>query len=279
MASGSRCRAKRRLQAQAPAASQLVDWLTDGGDNQRTGWAKNEKILTKQNVGSLKLLWTIETGNQPRALHSLMPVLVIGQLATAAGPKQVGIVNGISTICTRFDVETGKILWQKHWTYAPPAGRGGGGGGAAVRIRRKLGFLQPGGSSDTPVIGPADAQGRRAVYFVTGDGMLHIVNAGDRRGSRAALHVPHRARAGRSRSTAASCGWRTPTPASRSRPCNLDDPQHKVMTFNAGSGGAWGRRGVTLDSTGTAWTTTGDGVYDPTSDPPRYATASSACTW
>jgi len=71
------------LAAQAPAAGQLVDWLTDGGDNQRTGWAKNEKILTKQNVGSLKLLWTMETGNQPRALHSLMPVLVISQLATA----------------------------------------------------------------------------------------------------------------------------------------------------------------------------------------------------
>ncbi len=31
---------------------------------------------------------------------------------------------------------------------------------------------------------------------------------------------------------------------------NLDDPKHKVMTFNAGSGGAWGRRGVTLDSSG-----------------------------
>ena len=24
----------------------------------------------------------------------------------------------------------------------------------------------------------------------------------------------------------------------------LDDPQHKVMNFNAGSGGAWGRRGA-----------------------------------
>ena len=36
----------------------------------------------------------------------------------------------------------------------------------------------------------------------------------------------------------------------------VDDPEHKVMTFNAGSGGAWGRRGVALDSTGTAWTTT-----------------------
>jgi outer membrane protein assembly factor BamB len=28
---------------------------------------------------------------------------------------------------------------------------------------------------------------------------------------------------------------------------------------------------VAVDSTGTAWTTTGDGVYDLTSDPPRYA--------
>jgi outer membrane protein assembly factor BamB len=51
----------------------------------------------------------------------------------------------------------------------------------------------------------------------------------------------------------------------------LDDPDHKVMTWNAGSGGAWGRRGVAVDSNGTAWTTTGDGVYDLASDPPRYA--------
>ena len=50
----------------------------------------------------------------------------------------------------------------------------------------------------------------------------------------------------------------------------VDDPSHKVMTFNAGSGGAWGRRGAAIDSSGTAWFTTGDGVYDLTSDPPRY---------
>jgi hypothetical protein len=50
----------------------------------------------------------------------------------------------------------------------------------------------------------------------------------------------------------------------------LDDSQHKVMTYNAGSGGAWGRRGAVIDSQGTAYSTTGDGVYDPTSDPPRY---------
>ena len=248
----------------------LVDWLTDGGDNQRTGWAKNEKILTKQNVGSLKLLWTLETGNQPRALHSLMPVLVVGQLATANGPRQVGIVNGVSDNLYGFDVETGKILWQQHWAYVPPAGRGGGGGGNAPLDPRKLGFLQPGGSSDTPVIGPADAQGRRPVYFVTGDGMLHIVNAATGED----LEPPYMFHTGKGWSLTLDGRtlWMANTYAGISvAAVNLDDPQHKVMTFNAGSGGAWGRRGVTLDSSGTAWTTTGDGVYDPTSDPPRYA--------
>ena len=258
------------LRAQSSNASQLVDWLTDGGDNQRTGWARNEKILTKQNVGNLKLLWTLETGNQPRALHSLMPVLVISQLATANGTRQVGIVNGISDNLYAFDVETGKILWQKHWTYDPPVGRGGGGGGNAPQDPRKLGFLQPGGSSDTPVIGPADAQGRRPVYFVTGDGMLHILNAATGED----LEPPYMFHTGKgwSLTLEGRTLWMANTYAGISvAALNLDDPKHKVMTFNAGSGGAWGRRGVTLDSSGTAWMTTGDGIYDPTSDPPRYA--------
>ncbi len=258
------------LGAQGRQPATLVDWLTDGGDNQRTGWAKNEKILTKENVGSLKLLWTLETGNEPRALHSLMPVLVIAQLATANGPRQVGIVNGISDNLYGFDVETGKIIWQKHWTYVAPAGRGGGGRGGAPEEPRRLGFLRPGGSSDTPVIGPPDAQGRRPVYFVTGEGMLHIVNAATGED----LEAPYMFHPGKgwSLTLEGRTLWMASTYAGISLAAvNLDDPQHKVMTFNAASGGAWGRRGVALDSSGAAWLTTGDGIYDPTSDPPRYA--------
>src|SRR5207244_5201545 len=79
-----------------------------------------------------------------------------------------------------FDVEAGTILWQKHWTYEVPVGRGRGGSDPAMPTEpRRLGFLRPGGSSDVPVIGPADAQGRRPVYFVTGDGVLHTLNAAD----------------------------------------------------------------------------------------------------
>src|SRR5438128_3753746 len=155
----------------------VTDWLTDGGDNQRTGWQRNETILTKKNVKNLKILWKIQTGNQVRALHSLMPVLIIGRLSTSNGAREVGIVNGISDNLYAFDVESGTILWQKHWNYTPatdnrpPA--------SSNPDPAHLGFLRPGGSSDTPVVGPPDAQGRRPVYFVTGDGMLHIVNAAD----------------------------------------------------------------------------------------------------
>jgi outer membrane protein assembly factor BamB len=250
-------------------ASNLTDYWTDGADVERSGWIKNEKILTKANVGTLKLKWKLETGNQPRALHALMPVLVIGQLNTAGGAKQVGIVNGISDNLYAFDVESGKILWQKHWDYPAPAGRGGG-GGAAPTDPKRLGFLQPGGSSDTPVIGPADAQGRRPVYFVTGDGMLHIINAADGTD----LQPPYKFYGGKgwALNLVGNTLWMQTTYGGASiAAVRIDDPEHKVMTWSAGSGGAWGRRGVAVDSNGTAWTTTGDGIYDITSDPPRYA--------
>ncbi len=252
----------------------IYDWLTDGGDNQRTGWNKQEKTLTRENVKNLKLLWKLETKNQVRALHSLMPVIVVGQLSTTSGVKQVGFLAGISDNLFAFETDTGKVLWQKHWEYPAPAGRGGGGGGAGgvqpPTDPAHLGFLRPGGSSDTPVVGPADAQGRRPIYFVTGDGMLHILNAAT--GEDLEPSYMFHTGKGWSLTLQDNVLWMANTYASDSiSAVRLDDPQHKVMNFNAGSGGAWGRRGAVIDSTGAAWTTTGDGVYDPTSDPPRYA--------
>src|SRR4051812_15915097 len=253
--------ARGPAQAGAPAPPPLIDWSTDGGDPQRTGWVRDEKILTSQNVASMKLQWKRETGNEPRALHGLMPVLVASHVQTSTGEKQLALVNGISDNVTAFDVATGKTEWRRQWDYPGQV--------VAGQDPRKLGFLRPGGSSDTPVIGPPDAQGRRPVYFVTGDGMLHILNTatGDD------LEPPYMFHIGKgwSLNLVDKVLWMANTYAGESiSAVRLDDPQHKVMNFNSGSGGAWGRRGAVIDSSGAAWTTTGDGVYDPTSDPPRY---------
>src|SRR6266446_6510336 len=120
---GSSCGAgSASAQANRPAP---LDWVTDGNDNQRTGWQRHETILTKKNVKNLKILWKIQTGNQVRALHALMPVLIIGRLNTSNGAREVGIVNGISDNLYAFDVESGTILWQKHWNYTSPTAAGG----------------------------------------------------------------------------------------------------------------------------------------------------------
>src|SRR5438477_1081199 len=251
---GHQAAAQRATTAAAP----LIDYTTDGGDAQRTGWIRDEKILTKDNIGGLKMQWKRETGNEPRALHALMPVLVASHPGPGANGKAFAIVAGISDNIVAFEVDTGKIAWRRQWDYPGQV--------VAGLDPRHLGFLRPGGSSDTPAIGPPDAQGRRPLYFITGDGMLHILDTATGED----LQPPFMFHVGKgwSLNLVDNVLWMANTYAGVSVVASrIDDPKHKIMTWNSGSGGAWGRRGVAVDSSGTAWFTTGDGIYDP----PRYA--------
>src|SRR6516162_8367395 len=47
-------------------AAVASDWPTDGGNPQRTNWQKDETILNKNNVASLKILWKLKLDNAPR---------------------------------------------------------------------------------------------------------------------------------------------------------------------------------------------------------------------
>ena len=72
-----------------PSAQQKkADWLTDGGDPQRTAWQRNETILNKTNVKDMKLLWKVKLDNQPRQMHSLFPPLIAGNVTTADGVER-----------------------------------------------------------------------------------------------------------------------------------------------------------------------------------------------
>src|SRR5512146_547656 len=42
------------------AASHAADWLTFGGDPQRTGWARRETKISRENVKSLALAWKLQ---------------------------------------------------------------------------------------------------------------------------------------------------------------------------------------------------------------------------
>jgi outer membrane protein assembly factor BamB len=252
-----------------------ADWITDGGDVYRSGWAKNETILTKSNVKNLKLLWKIQTSNQVRALHALMAPLVAESVPTTNGDKEMVYVVGASDNLYAIDVKAGKIGWQKHFTYTAPAGRGGGGGGGgnpnASTDPAHLGFLGPGGSTDTPVIGPRDSNGHRPIYVTDGGGMLHTLDTGNGEDLKSPFALGTSKFGLQLYKNMIVFAGRGAIEATR-----LDDPEHKVIhTVGLGrSGGLWGVRGPAIDSRGIVWSTTGDGQYDP-SNPENLILANS----
>ncbi len=235
-----------------------ADWLTDGGSPHRTGWQKEEHILTKENVKNLQILWTIKFNNQPREMHSLFAPLIAEDVPTADGPKQIAVEAGISDNLYGIDVEAGKVLWQRHFDY-PPITQGRG--------LQEGDPLCPGGQTATPVIGQLE-NGRRTVYALDGDGRLHFINVADGE----ELATPVKFGFANSKSYSLNI-WDNVIFTSTSQSCNgspnqmwaidLNDPAKKVMTFNPRSGGMWGRSGVSFDFNGVAWAPTGDGIYDP----------------
>jgi hypothetical protein len=246
------------------------DWTTDGVDIQRSGWLKNEHVLTKDNVKNLKLLWKLKTENQVRALHALMAPLVLESVPTAGGPKGLAFIVGVSDNLYAVDAASGKIVWQKHFTYAAPAG-GGNGRNANVTDPAHLGFLGPGGSSDTPVIGPPAANGHRPLYMTDGAGMLHTLDTANGEDLKPPFTVGTSKFALQLYNNTIIFAGRGAIQGVR-----LDDPEHKVLsTVGMGrSGGLWGVRGPAIDSRGIVWSTTGDGQYDP-SDPDNLILANS----
>jgi len=233
-----------------------ADWPTDGGNPQRTNWQKDETILTKENVGNLKILWKLKLDNAPRQMHSLLPTLVIGQVNTASGVKQIALQTGVSDNIYAIDADKGEILWKKHFEYPPPARNGGA-----------TDPLCPGGQTATALIGPPNASGARTVYALAGNGELHSINLAN--GEETAPPVPFGWPNGKSY---ALNMWNTVIFTTTSQGCagnpnqmwaiDINDPQKKVMTFSPKSGGLWGRTGAAIDSNGIAWAPTGDGTYD-----------------
>ena len=233
-----------------------ADWPTDGGNPKRTAWQQDEKILNKSNVKNLKILWKIKLDNVPQEMHSLFPPLIIEKVATRSGIKQIALEAGISDNIYAIDVETGQLIWKKHFEYPTPARRGSEGDP-----------LCPTGQTATPVIGAANASGARTVYALAGDGKLHSLNLADGED----VATPYQFGYPNGKSYALNL-WNNLIFTTTSQGCagnpnqiwavDITDASHKVMTFNPRSGGLWGRTGAAIDSSGTAWAPTGDGRYD-----------------
>ena len=238
----------------ASVAGWAADWITDGYDAQRTGWQRDEKILTKDNVKNLKILWKIQTDNKSRSMTALLPTLIVSNVQTSQGIKELAVTGGVSDNLYVIDVQAGKILGQKHFDSPgtnPVAG----------------GILGPGGMTDTPTIGPPDANGRRTIYEIDGSGVLHQVDL--RNGEDVAPPMQFLPGAGGkplglnlvgNLLYSIEHGGANPNAVMS---VDIRDPAHPIKQWLSGTGGIWGRQGVAVGSDGTIYSEAGDGGADP----------------
>src|SRR5690242_15948586 len=92
-----------------------ANWLTDGGDPQRTSWQRNESLISPATAKNMKLVWKLHLDNESRQLHNLFPPLIVSDVHTPQGPRQIGVVAGVSDNIYGIDLDSGKQLWKRHF--------------------------------------------------------------------------------------------------------------------------------------------------------------------
>ncbi|HZT29171.1 MAG TPA: PQQ-binding-like beta-propeller repeat protein [Bryobacteraceae bacterium] len=234
-----------------------ADWLTFGGDPQRSGWAQKETRLNRDTAKSLALEWKLKLDNAPKELNSLMPPIVVEQVYTPHGVKDVVIEAGASDTLFAIDVDRGKVLWQKKFEIEGQS-------------RQKPHWLCPNALNDTPVIEKGGrGLGEKTVHVISSDGKLHslnVINGEDRQPPK--QFVPP-----------FSKNWSLNLLdgvlyTTISQGCNgaksgvyamdLRDPERPVRFFQSApaGGGIWGRAGAAVSPEGVVFVETGDGPYD-----------------
>ncbi len=93
-----------------------ANWLTDGGDPQRTSWQRHETLLSPTSVKSMRLMWKLQLDNQARQLHNLFPPMIVSDVQTARGLyRQEQVADAVA----RFDTVTKAVVGVGGWN--PPS--------------------------------------------------------------------------------------------------------------------------------------------------------------
>lgn len=238
-----------------PLLALASDWTMFDGDPQRTGWAKDENEITKDNVKKLKLLWQVKLNNEPLGLGSLTAPVTVSKVIHNSNFLDLAIVGGTSDKLFAIDIDSGKLFWERQLP-------------RPSEPKPKVGseWLCPSSQNATPIVDRAT----KTIYALASDGRLYFINwaTGEDKSPPVQVMGPY----GKSWSLNISRGvLYAPT----SQGCgkvksgvwavDLQDPKHPVTSFLSGpvaGAGIWGRAGVSIGPDGFIYAETGDGQYD-----------------
>ncbi len=212
---------------------------------------QNEPDLTKDTVSHLKLLWKAKLDNKTKELTSLTVPVVASYVYAPGGIKDFVVVAGSDDNVYTLDGETGKIVWQKHFSIK----------GAPVQA----GYVFcPNALTATPVI---DRQ-KLVAHVLASDGQLHslkVVNGEDDQAPRA-FTAPFAKTW--SLNLANGTIYTTNSNGCNSVPSAIygigvgGSEVKKFLAVHTYGAGIWGRAGVAVAGDGTVYASTGDGSFD-----------------
>lgn len=161
-----------------------------GGNPQHNNWAGSERQITKENVHSLQLLYRYKTDNPSDGF--LSSPSVVGNLITYLGFKEMLLFTGSSGRVYSVDADLSKPVWESHLpgTMTAPLISAGSSASslhfAALASEpprppgapppRRNPYLPPLDQTLSPML-PTTLTRLNAMYTVSGDGFLHIVNS------------------------------------------------------------------------------------------------------
>jgi hypothetical protein len=242
----------------APPETYSKEWLTWQADPERTGWARAESTLTKQNVPRLILLWKSQLdaeSNKTNLYATLTDPLIVENIPTKQGPKRIVYVASAENNLYALDAQTGTPIWERKFPNAakPPQPATGN---------------CPNNLNATPAIDKKSG----LIYVLSNDGKLRALGLsdGDDRMAPSEFTAPY------SRNwslnlidnliyTATSRGCAGAV--SNIVAMDVSKPNHPVAAFYPSTGkasGPWGRGGIVRTPFGVV-TQTADGAYDPAS--------------
>lgn len=258
-----------------------MDWPTLGGDAQRTGWAKVDGLITKENVKDFQLVLKRKFDIKEKGPRSLAPPVVMGRLISYKGFKELAFVTGSSDNLWAIDVDLNRIFWHKHYEPAPDKPKAANGSALCSASITAVPSLTPptnfaaGRPRTAPtaaagVLAAANAASPRPAFAVASDGKLHFVNTSTGEDAIPAVNfLPAGAKASGLTvfdgviytTTASGCGgtkngvWAI----------DLNSPDATVTSFALNSGGVSSLGGLAIGTDGTIYVQTGAGPLDPES--------------
>ena len=173
------------------------NWPGVNGGPQREGWARPEAMLSRSTAGAVQLLYTRKLDNHNRGANALSPPLVLGNLISYRGFKEMLFVGGSADKVYSLDAVLNRVLWTTQLPVIPSAAPAGtaekcpgalmgivmtgtaasGFGGGGIRRPGSLpaGVLPAAATSKNAlIVGLANGFGRNGLLLAVGsDGQVH----------------------------------------------------------------------------------------------------------